>query len=278
MMNRWLKGVAIAALTAVGTVAAQAADLPTRKEAPAPVFVPPPFTWTGFYVGVNAGGIWPSGSRSATIIAPTVFPFPVSTFFPGGLGSQSAGFIGGGQAGYNWQTGAFVLGVETDFDGTTLSKSFDSTGTPFIGAGVPTILLGDTLSIHAKTSLSWLGTTRGRVGFVVTPDNRLMIYGTGGVAYGGGSANFSVFDAKTGSFWAGNPSSTRVGWTLGGGVEYALTNNITIRGEYLYADLGKSNFNSLGNTAAVVNFPGVAVAGRINYNASIFRGGINYKF
>ena len=57
MANNWLKGVAIAALTAVGAVAAQAADLPTRKEAPAPVFVPPPFTWTGFYVGLNAGGI-----------------------------------------------------------------------------------------------------------------------------------------------------------------------------------------------------------------------------
>jgi outer membrane immunogenic protein len=278
MMNRWLKGVAIAALTALGTMAAQAADLPTRKEAPAPVFVPPPFTWTGFYVGVNAGGIWPSGSRSATLVAPAAFAFPVSTFFPGGLGSQSAGFLGGGQAGYNWQTGAFVLGVETDFDGTTLSKSTNSTGTPFIGGTVPALLLGDTLSIHAKTSLSWLGTTRGRVGFVATPDNRLMIYATGGVAYGGGSSNFSVFDAATGSFWSGNPSSTRVGWTIGGGVEYALTNNITIKGEYLYADLGSSSFNSLGNTAAVINFPGVAVSGKIDYNASIFRAGVNYKF
>src|SRR5580693_7239576 len=99
MMNRWLKGVAIAALTAVGAVAAQAADLPTRKEAPAPVFVPPPFTWTGFYVGVNAGGIWPSGGRSASILDTTAATAAfVDAGFPGGLGSQSAGFIGGGQA------------------------------------------------------------------------------------------------------------------------------------------------------------------------------------
>jgi outer membrane immunogenic protein len=277
MMNRWLKGVAIAALTALGTVAAQAADLPTRKEAPAPVFVPPPFTWTGFYVGLNAGGIWPSGSRSATLVAPN-FPFAVSSFFPGGLGSQSAGFIGGGQAGYNWQTGAFVLGIETDFDGTTVSKSFNNVGQPFSGAGVPAILAGDFLSVNGKASLSWLGTTRARLGFVATPDNRLLIYATGGVAYGGGSSNFSAFDSTTGAFWTGSPSSTRVGWTIGGGVEYAVTNNITIKGEYLYADLGSHTFNSLGNAAAQEFFPNVIITGKLNYNASIFRAGVNYKF
>src|SRR5579862_8868434 len=126
MTDRWLKGTAAAALMVAGTLAAQAADLPTRKEAPAPVFVPPPFTWTGFYIGLNAGGIWPSGSRSATLFDPDagIDGGFLNAAFPGGLGSQSAGFIGGGQAGYNWQTGAFVLGIETDFDGTTVSKSF----------------------------------------------------------------------------------------------------------------------------------------------------------
>ena len=278
MMNRWLKGVAVAALTAVGAVAAQAADLPTRKEAPAPIFVPPPFTWTGFYVGLNAGGIFSSGSRHADLIAPVDFPFALSTFFPGGLGSGQTEFIGGGQAGYNWQTGAFVLGVETDFDGTTLSKSFNNVGTPFAGAGVPAILAGDFLNVNGKASLSWLGTTRARVGFVVTPDNRLMIYGTGGVAYAGGTSNFSVFNSSSGSFWTGSPSSTRVGWALGGGVEYAFTNNWTIKGEYLYADLGKSNFSSVGNLAAATFFPGAVASGHISYNASIFRAGVNYKF
>jgi outer membrane immunogenic protein len=277
MINRWLKGVAVAALTAVGAVAAQAADLPTRKEAPAPVFVPPPFTWTGFYVGVNAGGIWPSGSRSASLFDPNagIDGGFLNAGFPGGLGSQSAGFIGGGQAGYNWQTGAFVLGVETDFDGSTLSKSFGNVGSPFAAT---TGLGGDFLTVNGKNSLTWLGTTRGRVGFVATPDNRLMIYATGGVAYGGGNSQFSAFDATTGSFWSGNPSSTRVGWTIGGGVEYAITNNITIKGEYLYADLGNTNFTSLGNAASAIAFPGVTVSGHIDYNASIFRAGVNYKF
>jgi outer membrane immunogenic protein len=167
-----------------------------------------------------------------------------------------------------------VLGVETDFDGSTLSKSFNNIGSPFIGPGG----LSDSLTVNGKTSLSWLGTTRARVGFVATPDNRLMIYATGGVAYGGGNSQFSVFDATTGSIFSGNPSSTRVGWVIGGGVEYAVTNNITIKGEYLYADLGSSNFTSAGNGFAAANFPGVTVNSHFDYNASIFRAGVNYKF
>ncbi len=121
---------------------------------------------------------------------------------------------------------------------------------------------GDFLTVNGKNSLTWLGTTRGRVGFVATPDNRLMIYGTGGVAYGGGNSQFSAFDNTTGSFWSGNPSSTRVGWVIGGGVEYAITNNITIKGEYLYADLGSSKFNNIANTASPF-FPGITVSGKI---------------
>jgi outer membrane immunogenic protein len=276
MTDRWLKGVVIVALMAVGTAAVQAADLPTKKEVPAPVFVPPPFTWTGFYVGANVGGAWTSGSRSAQIFAPGAFPFPISTFFPAGnFGSGQSGVIGGGQAGYNWQYGAFVLGVETDFDGTSLSKTFNSTGVPFTGAGVPAFLLGDTLSVHAKASLDWLGSTRGRVGWA-TWDNRLLIYGTGGVAYGGGSANFSAFDATQGLFLNGNPSSSRVGWVAGGGVEYALTNNWTIRGEYLYYNLGKSTFTTA--PAVLAGFTGVFANGQFDYRAQAVRAAVNSKF
>ena len=121
MTHRWLVGTAAAALTVGAAFAAQAADLPTRKEAPAPVFVPPPFTWTGFYIGLNAGGIWGSGSVSSTLYA-NGFPF-LATEWPGGnFGGSQTGFLGGAQAGYNWQSGAFVFGVETDFDWTD-SKS-----------------------------------------------------------------------------------------------------------------------------------------------------------
>ena len=281
MTHRWLMGTAAAALTVAGAVAAQAADLPTRKEAPAPVFVPPPFTWTGFYVGANIGGIWSSGSRSLTFFNPAS-AFFLSGYEPGGLGSNNSGVIGGGQAGYNWQTGAFVLGVETDFDGTSLGKSTNFNSLPFAGTGIPTGILGDSLFVHAKASLDWLGTTRARLGYVATPDNRLMLYATGGVAYGGGSANFSVYDARNNFFLSGNPSSSRVGWTVGAGAEYALTNNWTIRGEYLYADLGSSHFSTPAAAFPVASnlagFDGLYATGKINYNASIFRAAVNYKF
>ena len=274
MIKNWLKGVAIAALTAAGAVAAQAADLPTRKEAPAPVFVPPPFTWTGFYIGLNAGGIFSSGSKNATLIVPDSELW-LSNYFPGGLGSGKTGFIGGGQAGYNWQTGAFVLGVVTDFDGTSLSSSRNFSSAPFTGAG---FLNGDTLNVNSKASLDWLGTTRAKLGFVATPDNRLMVYATGGVAYGGGSSHFNVYDSVTNSYWSGSPSSTRVGWTVGAGVEYAFTNNWTIGGEYLYANLGSRSVTTVANAAAATFFPNVYATAKFSYNASIFRALVNYKF
>jgi outer membrane immunogenic protein len=132
--------------------------------------------------------------------------------------------------------------------------------------------------VNAKASLDWLGTTRGKVGFVVTPDNRLMIYGTGGVAYGGGSSHFSIFDNNNGIFYGGSPSSTRVGWTIGAGVEYALTNNITIGAEYLYADLGSTKILANPNSAAAFFFPNTYASAKIDYNASIFRALVNYKF
>jgi outer membrane immunogenic protein len=275
MINRWLKGVAIGALICAGAVAAQAADLPTTKgPPPTPVFVPPPFTWTGFYVGLNAGGIISSGSRNVTLVDPYTGDFLTSSF-PGGIGNGKSGFIGGGQAGYDWQSGAFVFGVVTDFDGTTLNRNFNFTSTPY---GVPGPFFNDTLNVNAKANLDWLGTTRGKIGFVVTPDNRLMIYGTGGVAYGGGSSNFNIFDSNNGLFWSGNPSSTRVGWTVGAGVEYAFTNNWEIGAEYLYADLGSNHITATPNSAASFFFPNVYATAKIDYNASIFRAFVNYKF
>jgi outer membrane immunogenic protein len=276
MKNRWLMGAAAATLTVAGAFAAQAADLPTRKEAPAPVFVPPPFTWTGFYIGGNAGGVWSTGNASTTVYA-NGFPF-VTTYFPSGnLGNSQSGFIGGGQAGYNWQTGAFVLGVETDFDGTSLSRSRNIIGPAFLE---PIAGVNDFFTLNSSVKLDWLGSTRARVGFVATPDNRLMIYGTGGFAYGGGSAHLNFYDNVDGFYWSSSSGSqTRTGWTIGGGLEYAWTNNWTIGAEYLYYNLGSKHLLTVPNLAAS-NFFGAAVYSdtKVNFEGSVIRARINYKF
>jgi outer membrane immunogenic protein len=78
--------------------------------------------------------------------------------------------------------------------------------------------------------------------------------------------------------WHGAPSSTRVGWTIGVGVEYAITDNITLRGEYLYYNLGSSNLATVPNLAASAFFPGVYATARYNYDGSILRVGMNFKF
>jgi outer membrane immunogenic protein len=273
MKNRWLMGAAAAALTVAGAFSAQAADLPTRKEAPAPVFVPPPFTWTGFYVGLNAGGIWGTGSTETTLYN-AGFPL-LTTYWPGGnLGGGQSGFLGGAQAGYNWQSGAFVLGLETDLDWTSMNRSSHFIGSSFLWNGQ-----NDWLTENGSRKLEWLGTTRARVGFVATPDNRLMFYGTGGFAYGGGSRHFDVFDNLNGWDWGGNGNSqTRTGWTLGAGVEYAITNNVTIKGEYLYYNLGSSRSVIVPNLAANGVWPASYATAKVNFDGSILRAGVNYKF
>ena len=285
MIHCRLLGAAYVALAVAGAVSAQAADLPTRKEAPAPVFVPPPFTWTGFYVGVNAGAVWSNGGTSTTVSANG---FPIGTIsgvaetladvFPGSnFGGSQTGFIGGGQAGYNWQTGAFVFGVETDFDGTTLSRSRSVIGPSFVE---PVFGLNDFLTADGSVKLDWLGSTRGRVGYAFFPDNRLLVYGTGGVAYGGASSHLDVFDAVHGfDFSSSGGSSSRVGWTIGGGVEYAFTNNWILGAEYLYYDLGSRHLNLVPNTAAS-DALGAAVFSqtKISFTGSVARARISYKF
>ncbi|MGC9959450.1 outer membrane protein, partial [Roseiarcus sp.] len=83
---------------------------------------------------------------------------------------------------------------------------------------------------------------------------------------------------NNGIFYGGSPSSTRVGWTIGAGVEYALTNNITIGAEYLYADLGSNKILANPNSDAAFFFPNTFATAKIDYNASIFRALVNYKF
>ncbi|WP_454655971.1 outer membrane protein [Bosea beijingensis] len=208
----------VAALGLVAAGAASAADLPSRKgPVAAPVYMPPAFSWTGFYVGANAGYGW--GNVNANGWA--------------NVGDLD-GFVGGGQIGYNYQMGQFVLGLEADLQGADLSS-------------------GNNLGLlNVKTD--YFGTVRARVGVAF---DRFMPYITGGWAYGNVKSSIPAIGFSSDRSHTG-------GFAVGGGLEYAVTNNIIAGVEYLYVDLGEKNI--LGaNTKVGTDF-------------SVVRARLSYKF
>ena len=202
---------------------ANAADLsvaPLYKAPPAPA---PAYNWSGFYAGVNGGGGWGHSWWNTNATG-----FPVS-------GGQA-----GGTAGYNWQLGGVVLGVEGDLDWSGFKGGVTTPGCP----------------TGCSTSDSWLSTVRGRVGYSF---GRVMPYVTGGLAVGD-------IRAATPGFAGGD--ATNPGWTAGGGVEFALPGNWTAKAEYLHVGLG--HFDCTGCTA----FP----PDNVSLQENVFRAGVNYHF
>lgn len=185
-------------------VPAGAADLSGRYPAP---YVQPvaAFTWTGFYIGANAGYGWGTSNFS-----------------------DPGGFIGGFQAGYNFQFGSpFVLGVETDINFSGMSAG--------------------------SYSLDYFGTVRARLGYSF---DRVLVYGTGGFAYGQGSADFFGLSS----------TATQTGWTIGAGAEVGFDRNWSAKLEYLYVDMGSSTFPTLIGPVTT------------GLDANILRAGVNYRF
>jgi outer membrane immunogenic protein len=270
-METILKKILMTATALVATVsAAVAADLP-RKTAPAPAFVTaaPVFSWTGFYVGLNAGAQF-GDSRTNTIGTPAFLALVPAGTAPGRLSKNSAGFIGGAQIGYNWQLGNYVAGLEADIQYVDGNKTSSFTGLP---------VLGTRLTTSAKSELEYFGTLRGRLGY--TPFDRLLVYATGGLAYGSVKSNASVVGVDAPALaWSGSKTDQKFGWTVGAGAEYALTSNWTIKGEYLYYDLGRSTVSAFGNGAVRANaaLNGIDYVGRTQNRGSIVRAGLNYKF
>jgi outer membrane immunogenic protein len=276
-MKKILFAVSAVAL-ALSAGSAMAADLPSRKEAP--VYIPPPPPpplWTGFYVGLNIGGGWDANGGSSgysayydpnyqigapiyTIGRPIVNQGNNLFFLPNGntVGNQG-GVVGGAQAGYNFQFNQFVIGAETDFQGTSLSGSGNNAAqtlfpTPFSYNGSNNSYLTPVSALTgANISLAWFGTVRGRAGYLITPT--LLLYGTAGFAYG-------QVDA-----WG--LSNTRTGWTAGGGVEWLFAPHWSAKAEYLYVDL-----DSNGATGTFGWNYGYHFHPEIN----VVRVGVNYLF
>ena len=175
--------------------AVRAADLPPAPQLP-PLEAAP--VWTGFYGGLNIGGAFGS-SRNA---------FGIAGFGLPSFDTSLVGAVGGAEAGYNWQTGPLVLGLEANFEGSGLGGSRTAPCLPLLCGG---------LSASYAQKLTWFGTLRPRIGYAL---GNWLLYATGGAAFGQVGADAT---AAVGPFIAAdNRSQTRGGWTLGGGVEFNI--------------------------------------------------------
>lgn len=200
------------AMLMAASASAFAADLPRRS--PPPVFVPPPlFTWTGVYLGGDIGYAWGTDRVSALFDA---------------ISSSPQGVVGGGHIGYNYQINQFVLGLEGDVQGANFRNNIVG---PFTGTAY-------------YTNVPIQGSVRGRLGFAW---DRTLFYVTGGAAFADVDHSYYGGLVTAGlPFGYFNRSSARVGWTVGAGVEYALSNNWSVRGEYRYSDFGSSTDTVFG--------------------------------
>jgi outer membrane immunogenic protein len=284
---RLLPGVLAALALSAPISAAVAADLRLPVKAP-PMPVVAPYSWTGFYIGANAGYSWGRDPIDVTSSARTrvfrAFGLPAETLIsdvtvgPVPLASGTADIQGGvlgGQAGYNWQSGMWVFGLETDLQWTGQKGSVQFCAP----AGCP---LG-ALTAVVEHKLDWFGTFRGRAGWLVDP--RVLLYATGGLAYGHVTNNFSAGFVGL-PLASVSAKDTRVGWTIGGGVEGALSNNWTVKAEYLYMDLGTAPGATGSSTTIIPNVPAIGFTTVIDANLTaggkvrdhIFRLGLNYRF
>lgn len=203
---------------------AMAADLPAISSEPAVYSPAPVFTWDGFYVGANVGYGWGRGRLTNGAVT--------------GTGNYD-GFLGGLQAGYNVQFSSnLVVGLETDMQLSGVDHNEDVG--PF--------------STNAK--IDWFGTTRARLGYAA---GRFMPYITGGVAYGHHKFKVSLAGTQIAS-----ESKNQVGWTLGAGVEAALTQHVSMKAEYLYVDFNRKTYPAAGF--------------RADENMHVGRIGLNYRF
>jgi outer membrane immunogenic protein len=209
--------------------------------------------------------------------APAIAAAGLGTGIP--VGSQK-GIIGGGQFGYNFQSGIFVAGFEADIQGL----SGRATGTSVTAVPVPGSAANATLT--ATNSVNWLGTVRGRIWIAATPN--FLIYGTGGLAYGGVNSSTGINQAFSGELGeelgsataSGNLSETRVGWTVGAGGEWMFTSNWSAKLEYLHYDLGSANYGTpVSNIAADIGtLFTLGQSSSTNFRGDIVRVGINYRF
>jgi outer membrane immunogenic protein len=241
--------LATTAFVVLAAASAGAADMSAR-----PVYAPaapvPVYSWTGIYWGGNVGYSWGQSKNDGTLAG-----FGVTA-----TESQDMdGVIGGAQTGYNYQFGAWVLGLEAD-----IQASGQKGGSTFQVLGLPTA----TLTTDHK--LEWFGTARPRLGVLATPN--LLLYGTGGVAFGQVKDSYTATVAGLGTVATATVDDVKAGWTAGAGIEGAFGGGWSAKVEYLYIDLGKLQ------QTVTLPLAGVAATFNSHVTDNIVRVGLNYKW
>jgi len=312
-----LSTILLAALTATSALAA---DLPSIKSAPAAT---PASLWTGFYAGLNSGynfgtnsssyttGYGPGNFTATDLTGVNNFSYlmtGVGSAQTGAASNNQSGFIGGGQVGYNYQLQQnFVVGVEADIQGAGIGGSGGFSGVGVNGTSVSGTDYGANSAglTSISSSVNWLGTVRGRLGYLLTP--KLLAYGTGGLTYGGVKAGVSdnvytsyigladsryPFEGSQTYFGNSATSQTLVGWNVGGGFEWMFMPNWSLKGEAIYWNLGNINLNTTsiagaggshdytvpGQQEGVLPYQVSSLTTSINYQGAVVRAGINYHF
>jgi outer membrane immunogenic protein len=265
--------LASAAILTAGS--AFAADLPARVAAPAPYIAAPMFTWTGFYVGLNAGAGF--NNKNTGYLSNGFGTTTVFTTTGGGFGNgNDAGFTGGVQAGYNMQFGSIVAGIEADINyldrGNRNGGVVTGVFTP-VGGGATTTTV---YTFNRGSSNNWFGTARGRLGIAF---DRFLPYITGGFAFGGKNGGMSGTYVATGGapgtgiLVGSNNGGSSTGWTLGGGVEYAFSNNMSFKAEYLHVSLGNKTNTLYTAAGAPTSF-----SFNDKNKFDVVRAGVNFRF
>lgn len=294
-----MRAIALSALLAAAAFSpATAADMAVKaKPAAAPAYV-----WNGWYVGVNAGYSGGNETDREATVSGAGFPLigagrPLYGGFNDFRLSPQGGF-GGAQAGFNWQKSTnLVLGVEADIQGAWINDSIgcvQTCGVPHVTTTPPAVLGLFPVIFSADSyshKINWFGTVRGRAGYANGP---VMLYVTGGLAYGeversGNVVGRTAFQGGPGTTnaFAGSYSATdtKVGWTVGFGGEgkWFSNPNWSLKGEYLYVDLGSNSdvFNTrytIGGGGAVVGTVAATRTDTSNNRQHLFRLGVNYNF
>lgn len=222
--------------------------------------------WSGLYAGVNAGYGHSESNSAVTGQAAANTANIADGARPANVKMNSQGAIGGFQLGVNSQYDAWVFGIETDIQATTIRNDSNivTTGTLFPG----------TRNNQFMSELDYLGTVRGRVGYAW--DN-VMFYGTGGFAYGGVKQTVNLFGPNPGavSQFAGRFGKTETGYTVGGGLEFMVAPGLSTKTEFLYYNLGSSNVSA----GVVAGNGGTGTGYNVNFKnyGSLIRIGLNYK-